>query len=1242
MKSIYLRSLKARMGTLSALLFCSWAAFLLITSQASAQIPDTAINGPGNVFLTANVLGPGGTGPTYLTVADFNGDGHADVVVANAGNNTIGVLLGKGDGTFQAPVSTSVPCNPTWVAVGDFNGDGHQDLAAVGPACGPNVDILLGKGDGTFTTKSTFTFSGPQTVAVADFNGDGKLDVAVVTQGSPDIVLILPGNGDGSFKTAISVSLGASVRSYQAVVADFNKDGHPDLAISENNGGSGFLVLLGKGDGTFLAPTSFALPAQGSALAVGDFNNDGIPDVVATTPADGGVSVFLGDGTGKFTPVNNPVSGTLPTANAFLPGFGPTSVAIGDFNNDGKPDVVVALGFAGGSSGVVVLLGNGGGTLAPQLIFGTADTVEFVAVGDFNNDGKLDWVATTSNPVDSVSVALGRGDGTFEAARIYTADNAPAWFAFGDFNSDGVLDMLVTNQPANTIDLLLGNKNGTFQTATGVSFSGVPGVVVTGDFNNDGKQDFVVRNTSGSPNTVGVYLGNGNGTFQTPKSFSTGGVNGTWVVAGDFNGDGKLDLAVSNNDGSSPNLAILLGNGDGTFGAPKVTSTGGGSLSWLAAADLNKDGHLDLIAVDNTNQDIAIFLGKGDGTFQTPTTLAQASPLIAAVGDFNNDGNPDLLVTGNGNANIYLGNGHGTFNSPLTVTLTTPNAQAGIWVGVADFNLDGNLDFVVGAQPPRGQSFLYQGIRLLLGNGDGTFQAPQEYLAGQGNVLLPASVGDFNGDGAPDLAVMDFENSIMVLMNQTLALKVNLAGGGQGSVTSSPAGISCPSKCVFGFSDGTMVTLTAHAATGSVFTGWSGACSGTGTCSVTLSASESVTATFKLLFPLTVTRAGNGTGTVTSSPAGISCPSTCSANFISGTVVTLTVAAATGSTFAGWSGACTGTGSCSVTMSAAKSVTATFNLGSGPVVTLSPTALTFSTQAIGTTSPAKAVTLKNTGTAILTITAIAITGTNAGDFAQTHTCGSSLAAGASCSFKVTFKPTASGTRTAALSITDNAAGSPQQVLLSGIGTTAKLSPTSLSFGTVAISTTSAAKTVTLTNVGTTTLTMTGIAVTGTNAVDFAQTHTCGTSLAAGASCRFSVTFKPTASGTRSAALSVTDNAAGSPQKVTLSGTGTRAKLSRTSLSFGSVPVGTSSAAKVVTLTNVGTISLSITSIAITGTNAGDFAQAHTCASSLAAGVSCTISVTFKPTTTGKRTATLSVSDSAAGRPQKVTLSGTGT
>jgi len=218
-------------------------------------------------------------------------------------------------------------------------------------------------------------------------------------------------------------------------------------------------------------------------------------------------------------------------------------------------------------------------------------------------------------------------------------------------------------------------------------------------------------------------------------------------------------------------------------------------------------------------------------------------------------------------------------------------------------------------------------------------------------------------------------------------------------------------------------------------------------------------------------------------------------------------------------------------------VTGTAAVISGPTATLSPISLIFSTQAIGTTSAAKTVTLKNTGTATLTITSISIIGTNAADFSQATICGTSLAAGASCKISVKFKPTASGTRTAALSIRDNASGSPQKVTLSGIGTTAKLSPTSLNFGSVGLGTTSLPKTVNLKNVGTTTLTITGIAITGTNAADFAQTHTCGSSLAAGANCSISIRFTPAVLGTRTAALSITDNAAGSPQKVALSGMG---------------------------------------------------------------------------------------------------------
>ena len=322
-----------------------------------------------------------------------------------------------------------------------------------------------------------------------------------------------------------------------------------------------------------------------------------------------------------------------------------------------------------------------------------------------------------------------------------------------------------------------------------------------------------------------------------------------------------------------------------------------------------------------------------------------------------------------------------------------------------------------------------------------------------------------------------------------------------------------------------------------------------------------------------------------------------------------------------------------------------------PAVSLSPTSLAFGSQHVGTPSTARTVTLSNTGNAALSMTSLAVKGTNSSNFAQTNTCGRSVAAGAHCTISVTFKPSASGSRTAYLSITDNARGSPQAVTLSGTGTLTaataplvSLSATSLAFGNQSVGTTSTAQTLTLGNTGNAALNITSLALTGTNASDFALSNMCGSSVPAGANCTISVTFTPAASGSRTASLSITDNASGSPQAVSLSGTGTAPvdPLSPTSLAFGSQSVGTTSAAQTVTLSNTGNAALSITGLALTGTNASDFAQTNTCGSSVAAGSSCTISVTFKPSASGSRTASVSITDNASGSPQTVTLSGTGT
>ncbi len=315
----------------------------------------------------------------------------------------------------------------------------------------------------------------------------------------------------------------------------------------------------------------------------------------------------------------------------------------------------------------------------------------------------------------------------------------------------------------------------------------------------------------------------------------------------------------------------------------------------------------------------------------------------------------------------------------------------------------------------------------------------------------------------------------------------------------------------------------------------------------------------------------------------------------------------------------------------------------------SPGTLTYASQTVGTTSGAQAVTLSNTGSAALTISSIAVTGANSGDFLETNTCGSTVAAGGSCGISVTFKPTGAGTRTGTLTISDNATGGPQTVSLTGTGaagtTTASASPGTLTYASQTVGTTSGAQAVTLSNTGSAALTISSIAVTGANSGDFLETNTCGNTVAGGGSCGISVTFKPTGAGTRTGTLTISDNATGGPQTVSLTGTGaagtTTASASPGTLTYASQTVGTTSGAQAVTLSNTGSAALTISSIAVTGANSGDFLETNTCGSTVAGGGSCGISVTFKPTGAGTRTGTLTISDNATGGPQTVSLTGTG-
>jgi hypothetical protein len=293
-------------------------------------------------------------------------------------------------------------------------------------------------------------------------------------------------------------------------------------------------------------------------VAVGDFNGDGLADLAVANRGDNGttnpgsLSILLGKGDGTFQAAVNYAAGTFPYA-----------VAVGDFNRDGIADLVLANH---GSNDVSVLLGNGDGTFQAAVNYPAGPSPSGVAVGDFNGDGIPDLAVANYLGTGTVSVLLGKGDGTFQAPQMNSLGDGPFFVAVGDFNGDGITDLAVVmygfTNDGNTVAILLGNGDGTFQAAKSYNVGLEPFQAAVRDFNGDGYPDLVLANYINN-GTVNVLLGNGDGTFQAPQPYSAGGSGPSSVAVGDFNGDGKPDLAVALNNTSATGttVSILLGNG---------------------------------------------------------------------------------------------------------------------------------------------------------------------------------------------------------------------------------------------------------------------------------------------------------------------------------------------------------------------------------------------------------------------------------------------------------------------------------------------------------------------------------------------------------------------------------------------------------------------------------------------------------------------------------------------------------
>jgi hypothetical protein len=675
-----------------------------------------------------------------MSVADFNGDGKPDLIWRTV-EEYVTVLLSNGDGSFQTLPSVYFGRYVNCFAVGDFNGDGKADLAVLlgGPQQGPSgrtVSIMLGNGDGTFQPPQDYRAGeDPSFVAVGDFNGDGKLDLAVTNKTSNSVSILL-GNGDGTFRPQAFYA--SQMEPVFVAVGDFNGDGKADLAVS-NGGSNSVSILQGNGDGTFRQAKSYATEVGPAAVSVGDFNGDGKADLAVVNWGSNTVSILLGNGDGSFRP-----------QTAFGAGRAPNAVAVADLNGDGKLDLAVTSAptqLSSGSSVVTILLGKGDGTFQPSVNYAPGGFA--VAIADFNGDGKPDLAVAAF----AMTILLGRGNGIFERPVSYSVSSFPNSVAAGDFDGDGKPDLAIPNYFSNDVSILLNKGNGAFQPRVNYPVLVHPVAAAVGDFNGDGRPDLAVVYNNES-NAVSILLGNGNGTFRPMVNYTVGGGpggggGGQTVAVSDFNGDGKLDLAVVNWGGS---ISILLGNGDGTF-QPQSQYTAGEYPGSLAVADVNGDGKSDLVVYNSTlsNPYFSVLPGHGDGTFGAPI-LSPVNPdgaFFIGVTDFNGDGVPDLAA----GTSIYLGQGDGTF-------IQGSYLSSGRVSAIGDFDGDGNQDVALAGG---------EGVSIFLGNGKGTFAVPMSFLTANTNFLSAPTfltVADFNGDGKPDLAVANAgSNDVAVLTN---------------------------------------------------------------------------------------------------------------------------------------------------------------------------------------------------------------------------------------------------------------------------------------------------------------------------------------------------------------------------------------------------------------------------------------------------------------------------------------------
>jgi hypothetical protein len=694
----------------------------LVTGNTHDNNISVLLNDGAGGFLPANVFDA--PFPNSMTVADLNSDGKLDLAIVGSG---LVVLLGNGQGAFSAPQSFTVGQQPKQVTAGDFNGDSKLDLAIsiIG-----NVQIMIGNGAGSFTRITTpCAQTNADGLAAADLNADGKLDLVTSNTSSTSVLL---GNGAGCFGTPTVLSGGSTY----ITLADLNADGKLDTV-------GGTSVRLGNGSGGFSAATVFGTSSEGTPSAntvVRDFDLDGKLDIATT--GSGSASILLGDGAGGFRFAVGPNN------------RGAFDIARGDFNNDGKLDLALLV-----VEGVALKLGDGAGGFGASAVFPVGSFFLGLVVADFNHDQKAD-VATFDS---KLNVLLGDGAGHLGAP--IAADlpgNSPVALGVGDFNADGNPDVVTLNRfgapNANgTFSVLLGDGTGHFSAPATlpVEMGGNPKKIGVADLNGDGKIDLAVPSGLG----YSILLGNGSGGFGTPSYITT--TDAMSVGVADFNNDNKPDLVLLS-ERYNNKVAVVFGNGSGGFSAPSEFGVGNISRD-VTVGDFNGDGRADL-AVSNGSlgppltrlANVSVLLGNGAGNFAPAAVFAvEWMPLSIIAGDFNADGRSDL-ITANANANNI---------SVLLSTCAQTNQPPAFQFGAAIYSVNEFVGTVTVTVTRTGSTAGPATVRYA--TSDGTASSRSDYIASLGTLHFAdgESAKSFNVFIIEDLRALENGESINLTLS---------------------------------------------------------------------------------------------------------------------------------------------------------------------------------------------------------------------------------------------------------------------------------------------------------------------------------------------------------------------------------------------------------------------------------------------------------------------------------------------